>query len=25
VAFTLQPSVGEDPRLLDLLARIALE
>ena len=25
VEFRLQPSVGEDPRLLDLLARIALE
>lgn len=25
VTFSLQPSVGEDPRLLDLLARIALE
>lgn len=25
IAFTLQPAVGEDARLLDLLARIALE
>lgn len=25
VAFSLQASVGEDPRLLDLLARIAME
>ena len=25
VAFTLQPAVGEDPRLLDLIARIARE
>jgi len=25
VEFRLQPSVGEDPRVLDLLARIALE
>ena len=25
IAFTLQPTVGEDARLLDLLARIALE
>jgi sirohydrochlorin cobaltochelatase len=25
VEFTLQPSVGEDPRVLDLLAKIALE
>ena len=24
VAFTLQPAVGEDPRLLDLLAKIAM-